>query len=54
MALCAAALTGLPWIPAAIGSLAAYAAAFLAIERVFSPGDFAFYSSVARRRAARR
>ena len=49
MALCAAALSGLPWIPAAIGSVAAYAAAFLALERVFSPGDFAFYSSVARR-----
>jgi len=54
MALCAAALSGLPWIPAAIGSVAAYAAAFLAIERVFSPGDFAFYSSVARPRVARR
>ena len=53
MALCAAALSGLPWIGAAIGSVATYAAAFLVIERVFSPGDFAFYSSVARLRAAR-
>ena len=33
---CAAALSGLPWIPAAIGSVATYAAAFLVIERVFS------------------
>jgi O-antigen/teichoic acid export membrane protein len=54
MALCAAALSGLPWIPAAMGSVATYAAAFLAIERVFSPGDFAFYSSVARLLSARR
>jgi O-antigen/teichoic acid export membrane protein len=54
MALCAAALSGLPWIPAAIVSVAVYAAAFLAIERAFSPGDFAFYSSVARLRTARR
>jgi O-antigen/teichoic acid export membrane protein len=53
MALCAAALSGLPWIPAAIGSVATYAAVFLVIERVFSPGDFAFYSSVARPRVAR-
>ena len=45
MALCAAALSGLPWVPAAIGSVAVYAAAFLAIERVFVPGDFAFYVS---------
>jgi O-antigen/teichoic acid export membrane protein len=49
MALCAAALSGLPWIAAAIGSVAAYNAAFLAIERLFSPADFAFYSAVARR-----
>jgi O-antigen/teichoic acid export membrane protein len=54
MALCAAALSSLPWIPAAIASVATYAAAFLAIERLFSPGDFAFYSSVARLRVARR
>jgi O-antigen/teichoic acid export membrane protein len=54
MALCAAALSGLPWIPAAIVSVAVYAAVFLAIERAFSPGDFAFYSSVARLRTARR
>jgi hypothetical protein len=54
MALCAAALSGLPWVPAAIGAVAAYAAAFLAVERVFSPGDFAFYSAVARLRTARR
>ena len=54
MALCAAALSGLPWVPAAIGAVAVYAAAFLAVERVFSPGDFAFYSAVARLRTARR
>jgi O-antigen/teichoic acid export membrane protein len=54
MALCAAALSALPWVPAAIGSVAAYAAAFLVFERVLSPGDFAFYSSVARLRVARR
>ena len=54
MALCAAALSGLPWIPAAIGSVVVYAAAFLGVEKVFSPGDFAFYSSVARPRVARR
>ena len=54
MALCTAALSGLPWMPAAIGSVGAYAAAFLAAERVFSPGDFAFYASVARLRVARR
>ena len=53
MALCAAALSGLPWVGAAIGSVASYAAVFLVIERVFSPGDFAFYSSVARPRVAR-
>jgi hypothetical protein len=49
MALCATALSGLPWIPAAIASGAVYAGAFLAIERVFSPGDFAFFASLARR-----
>jgi O-antigen/teichoic acid export membrane protein len=54
MALCTVALSGLPSIPAAFGSVAAYAAAFLVIEKVFSPGDFAFYSSVARPRVARR
>lgn len=49
MALCAAVLSGLPWVPAAIASMAVYAAVFLALERLFSPGDFAYYSSVARR-----
>jgi O-antigen/teichoic acid export membrane protein len=48
MALCAAALSGLPWVAAAIVSVVTYAAAFLLIERLFSPSDFAFYASVAR------
>jgi len=48
MALCATALSGLPWIAAAIAALLTYAAAFLLIERLISPGDFAFYASVAR------
>jgi O-antigen/teichoic acid export membrane protein len=54
MALCAAALSGLPWIPAAIASVAVYAGALLVIERVFSPDDFAFYASVAGLRTAGR
>lgn len=49
MALCAAALTDIPWVPAAIASAAVYAATFLALERVFTPGDFAFYSAAVRR-----
>jgi O-antigen/teichoic acid export membrane protein len=48
MALCSVALSGLPWIAAAFASVLAYAAAFLLIERLFSPNDFAFYASVAR------
>jgi O-antigen/teichoic acid export membrane protein len=48
MALCAIALGGLPWVASAIVAVIAYAVAFLLIERVFSPGDFAFYASVAR------
>jgi O-antigen/teichoic acid export membrane protein len=48
MALCATALSGLPWIAAAIAALLTYAAVFLLIERLFSPRDFAFYASVAR------
>jgi O-antigen/teichoic acid export membrane protein len=52
MALSALALSGLPWIAAAIASVAVYAGVFLVIERVFSPGDFAFYSSVAGLRSA--
>ena len=46
MAAAAAALSGVPWVPAALVSLAAYAGAFLLFERVFSPADFAFYASV--------
>jgi O-antigen/teichoic acid export membrane protein len=48
MALCAAALSPVPWVVAAVVSVIAYAGAFLIIERVFAPGDFAFYASVAR------
>lgn len=54
MTLCAAALSPVPWILTAVCSVAAYAATFLVIEKVFSPGDFAFYSSVARPRTAGR
>ncbi len=46
MAAAAAALSGIPWVPAALVSLAAYAGAFLLFERAFSPADFAFYASV--------
>jgi O-antigen/teichoic acid export membrane protein len=46
MAVCVEALSGVPWVAAAIVSGAAYAAAFLTFERLFSPTDFAFYASV--------
>ena len=49
MALCAAALPDIPWVLGAIAAAAAYAATFLALERVFTPGDFAFYSAAVRR-----
>jgi hypothetical protein len=48
MALCSVALSGLPWIAAALASVVTYAGVFLLIERLFSPNDFAFYASVAR------
>jgi O-antigen/teichoic acid export membrane protein len=48
MVLCAAALSGAPWVAAAVASLATYAAAFLVVERILSPGDFAFYAAVVR------
>jgi O-antigen/teichoic acid export membrane protein len=48
--LAVAALEGLPWIPAAIAGIAVYSVAFLTLERLFFPGDFAFYSGVVRPR----
>jgi O-antigen/teichoic acid export membrane protein len=48
MALFATALAGVPWVAGALVAAIGYAAAFLLIERLFSPGDFAFYASVAR------
>jgi hypothetical protein len=40
--------SGLPWIPAAAASVAAYGVAFLVVERLLFPGDFAFYAGVLR------
>ena len=48
MALCAAALSGAPWVVALLASGAVYAGAFLAVERLFSPNDFAYYTAAAR------
>jgi O-antigen/teichoic acid export membrane protein len=50
MALSAAALSGIPWVAAAVASVLIYGAAFLAVERVFAPGDFALYSGIRRGR----
>jgi O-antigen/teichoic acid export membrane protein len=50
MALCAVALSGAPWVAAAIASVAVYAATFLLAERTFLPSDFAYYA-VLRRQA---
>jgi O-antigen/teichoic acid export membrane protein len=44
----AALLSGLPWIPAAALAVAAYGLAFLVVERLLFPGDFAFYAGVLR------
>jgi O-antigen/teichoic acid export membrane protein len=44
----AALLSGLPWVPAAIVAVAAYALAFLVVERLLFPSDFAFYAGVLR------
>ena len=52
MAGVAVALSVAPWVPVAIVSIAVYAIIFLGVERLFFPGDFAFYSSVARLRRA--
>jgi O-antigen/teichoic acid export membrane protein len=54
MALCAVVLSGAPWIAAAIASVVIYGVAFLALERIFSPGDFAYYAALGRFRRAGR
>jgi O-antigen/teichoic acid export membrane protein len=41
-------LSGLPWVPAAAAAVAAYVVAFLVVERLLFPGDFAFYAGVLR------
>ena len=46
MALVAVLLAGAPWVPVAVASAVAYGAAFLGIERVFFPGDFAWYAGI--------
>ena len=48
MAACALALSAIPWIVAAVVSVAAYALVFLAIEKLAYPGDFAYYAAIAR------
>ena len=45
MAATATVLSSAPWVLAALVSAAVYSAAFLVIERLFVPGDFAFYVS---------
>jgi hypothetical protein len=45
-------LSGVAWFPAAVVSLAVYALAFLVIERILFPADFAFYSGMFRRATA--
>lgn len=45
-------LSGVAWVPAAVVSLAVYALAFLVIERILFPADFAFYSRMFRRETA--
>jgi O-antigen/teichoic acid export membrane protein len=49
MALCAAVLSGVPWVAAAIASAVTYGATFLLVERAFAPADFAFYAVAFRR-----
>jgi O-antigen/teichoic acid export membrane protein len=50
MGVAAALLTGVPWAMAAAAAIAAYGIAFLVVERVLYPGDFAFYAGVWRLR----
>jgi O-antigen/teichoic acid export membrane protein len=49
MALCATALSGAPWVAAAVASLMVYGATFLLVERAFQPADFAYYAVAFRR-----
>jgi O-antigen/teichoic acid export membrane protein len=49
MAACALGLGGLPWVVAAVASLAAYAAVFLTTEKLLEPEDFALITSLVRR-----
>jgi O-antigen/teichoic acid export membrane protein len=51
MALCAAVLSGVPWVAAAIASALIYGVTFLVVERVFAPADFAYYALVFRRQS---
>jgi O-antigen/teichoic acid export membrane protein len=51
MALCAGALSGAPWVAAAIASLVTYGLTFLLVERAFAPADFAYYAVAFRRQA---
>jgi O-antigen/teichoic acid export membrane protein len=48
LALTVVALSGLPWFLTAAAGLGAYGLAFLVIERLFFPGDFAFYAGMFR------
>jgi O-antigen/teichoic acid export membrane protein len=48
MALVAIVLSGAPWVLALLPSVAAYGVAFLVIERVLFPGDFAYYTGALR------
>jgi O-antigen/teichoic acid export membrane protein len=45
MAAAATLLSAVPWVLAALASAGVYSAAFLVVERLFVPGDFAFYLS---------
>jgi O-antigen/teichoic acid export membrane protein len=45
-------LSEVAWVPAAVVALAVYALAFLAVERILFPADFAFYSGMFRRATA--
>ncbi len=47
----ALALSATPWFVAAVGGVVAYGLAFLVLERLLFPADFAFYSGVLGRRA---
>jgi len=50
MALAALLLSGTPWVLAAMIATVTYGATLLVIERVFFPGDFAYYTGALRLR----